>query len=292
MTRVPLAQLQTFVDIARTGKLAHAAKQLNLTVSALSHQMQALESAANIKLLRRETRGVQLTEAGRKLLESIEAPLAAITLAWRSVRASTQPNCLCISVLPSIASAWLMPRLPRFTEANPVLELSLLSSTDLVDFAHSDVDLAIRFGGGSWPGLITHHLMNEYLTPLISPALLEKHQARLGPPTLERLHLWPLLGDPAERWSDWQQQTGSRAPERYVAQFSDSETLHRAAVEGMGIALGRLSMAQSLIANGLLQPMFARRIQSNFAHYLVYPERSANKKSVQIFRDWLLLEVS
>jgi LysR family transcriptional regulator, glycine cleavage system transcriptional activator len=299
MSRPPLALLQSFVDIVKAGKLSVAAQQLNLTVSALSHQMHTLETQlarkvewdnGEIKLLTRDVRGVQPTAAGRKLLADIEAPLLAIHAAWVNLQTKQRPDCLTISVLPSIAGGWLMQRLPSFTEAHPDIQLSLLSSAELVDFERDDVDLAIRHGAGHWPDLCVHHLMDEFLSPLASPELLKRLKPSLGKPSLAKLHQWPLLGDPSERWLEWQKATDTPAPARYVAQFSDTETLHRAALAGMGVALGRLSIAQSRINKGLLVPLFSKRIRSNYSHYLVYPHRSKDKRSVQVFRDWLLAE--
>ena len=138
-------------------------------------------------------------------------------------------DALTLSMLPSFASSWLLPRLPRFVAQHPQLEINLQSGAGLVDFERDAVDAALRYGPGQWPGVLAEHLFDEWVSPVASPALLR----RLGRPSLAELGRWPLLGDPNARWKDWFEQFGGEAPRRYVASFSDSETLQRAALEGL-----------------------------------------------------------
>ncbi|MBV8157856.1 MAG: biotin transporter BioY, partial [Dyella sp.] len=111
-----------------------------------------------------------------------------------------------------------------------------------------------------------------------------------GRPTLRQLSEWPLLRDPENVWSKWFHTFGGQPPPRYLAHFDDTETLHHAAVEGMGIALGRLTMARPLVESGLLVLLSRRRLRADFAHYLVYPSRSAQHPALLAFRSWLLDE--
>jgi len=156
----------------------------------------------------------------------------------------------------------------------------------VVDFEADPIDAAVRFGPGNWPGVIAEHLFDDWLTPVVSPMLLEKH----GTPTLEQLGDWPLLGDPSDRWRIWFERFGGTAPKRYVASFSDSEMLLRAAAEGIGIALGRLTLAQALMDAGRVVTLSPCRLRSDFSHYLVYPKRSAEHPGLKSFRAWLLDE--
>ena len=107
---------------------------------------------------------------------------------------------------------------------------------------------------------------------------------------METLPEYPLLGDPGGRWSDWFARFGGTPPKRYRANFTDSETLHRAAAEGMGIALGRVTLAQPMLDAGLLLTLFEQRLRADYSHYLVYPPRSANHAGLTAFREWLLQE--
>jgi LysR family glycine cleavage system transcriptional activator len=282
MTRLPLAALEGFILAARLGNLSRAAAQLNLTVSALSHQMRGLEERLGQKLFTRSSRGVSLTEDGERLLSGIEAPLQAIE---RSMRRCLTPadDVLSISLMPSVASSWLVPRLPDFVAKHPEIQINLQSSTTLINFDVDPIDAALRFGAGVWPGLKSEHLFDEWLTPVASPALIRK----LGREQLRDLTLCPLLGDPGDRWTAWFARFGGEAPTRFVANFSDSETLNRAAVEGMGVALGRMTMARPLIEAGRLKTLTKQRMRAEFGHYLVYPRRSEQRQSVQLFRTWL-----
>jgi LysR family glycine cleavage system transcriptional activator len=286
MSKPPLHALQGFVTTARLGNLTRAAETLHLTVSALSHQIAGLEARLGRRLFLRNARGVELTGDGRELFERVATHLDAIEQALRPFRAR-HGDVLTLTLMPSFATSWLVPRLPRFLAAHPQLEINLQSSIAVVDFAReTGVDAGLRYGPGQWPGLDVAHLFDDWLVPTASPDLL----ARLGVPTLETLGEFPLLGAPGGRWSDWFACYGGTAPKRYVANFDDSETLHRAAAEGMGIVLGRISLARPLIEAGRLQPLFAERLKSDFAHYLVWPERSRTHAGLAIFREWVLAE--
>lgn len=288
MARPPMHALQGFVAAARSGNLSRAAESMHLTVSALSHQMRGLEERLDRRLFVRGPRGITLTADGEQLLERIGPHLDAIEHALRPF-AARRDDVLTLSAMPSMASAWLLPRLSGLLAAHPQLEINLQSTSDLVDFAReSEVDAALRGGSGRWPGVVIEHLFDEWLAPVASPALV----ARMGGlPSLRDLYRWPLLGDPNPRyWGEWFARFGGHAPSRYMARFDDSETLHRAAVEGVGVALARLTRVRLLIENGLLVALTPERLKTDYAHYLVYPARSSEHRGLQVFRDWLHAE--
>lgn len=286
MSRPPLHSLQGFVAAARLGNLSRAAETLHLTVSALSHQIRGLEERLDQRLFTRSARGIALTPDGQRLFERIAPALETIEHALRPYGAK-RDQVLTISLLASFASSWLVPRLGRFLAAHPQLEINLQSSVERVDFDRErGVDAALRFGPGHWNGLTAVHLFDDWITPTASPALI----ARLGVPTLETLNRFPLLGDPGGRWSEWFAHFGGTPPKRYAATFTDSETLHRAAVEGLGVALGRVTLTRPMIETGLLQALFTERLPAEFAHYLVYPSRSESHAGLRTFRAWLQIE--
>jgi len=288
MSRPPLHALQGFVAAARSGNLSRAAETLHLTVSALSHQIRGLEERVGQQLFVRNARGVALTADGRQLYERVAVHYDALEQALRPFRAR-RDDVLTISLMPSFASSWLVPRLPRFLAAHPQLEINLQSSSALVDFDRdTGVDAGLRFGPGHWPNLEAVHLFDDWVTPTASPALI----ARLGTPTLETLDRFPLLGAPGGRWSEWFAHFGGTLPKRFVATFDDSDTLHRAAGEGLGIALGRLTLVRPMIEAGRLVPLCAERLKAEFAHYLVFPARSQSHAGLAAFRAWLLAEAA
>lgn len=287
MSRPPLNTLLGFAAAARSGNLTRAAESMHLTVSALSHQIRALEERLGRRLFDRGSRGVCLTADGERLLAEVGPHLQALEQALRPF-APRRDEVLTVSVMPSMASAWLVPRLGRFLAAHPQLELNLLSSERLIDFERDpDIDAALRMGAGKWPGVHAEHLLDESLAPVASPALIE----RLGLPP-DELHRWPLLGERGQaHWARWFGAHGGREPERYVAHLDDLESLHRAAVDGMGVALGRMVRSRVLIESGQLVVLSRRRLPSDFNHYLVYPPRSAGHAGLQAFREWLHAEV-
>lgn len=285
MGRLPFSALQGFVLAARAGNLTLAATQLNLSVSALSHQIRGLEERLDRRLFARGPRGVDLTPDGARLLQLVGPQFDAIEHAVRQYRVP-QADVLTLSVMPSVASSWLLPRLPSFVARHPQLQLNLQSSTQLVDFEREPVDAALRFGLGKWPGVRAEHLFDDWLTPIASPGLI----ARLGRPTMAKLADWPLLRDPENVWPKWFRTFGGSAPPRYIAHFDDSETLQRAAIEGMGVALGRLTMARPLVDAGQLVLLSRRQLRAEYAHYLVYPPRTEEHPALLAFRTWLLQE--
>lgn len=287
MSRLPLHALQSFLYAARLGNLSRAAERLHLTVSALSHQIRGLEERLDRRLFDRGPRGIRLTGDGQQLFDAIADAFGQIEHALRP-RSAGRDDVLTLSLLPSLASSWLVPRLGSFLASNPQIEINLQSSVALVDFERdSTVDAALRYGPGHWPGVEATHLFDDWITPLASPQLLARLDTRteLSDEELAKL---PLLGDQTNRWRDWFTSAGVRAPKRFLATLDDAETLHRAAVSGLGVAMGRLTLARPLIEAGLLVELSPRRMKSDFAHYLVHLPRSNGHRGLQAFRAWLL----
>ncbi|MDQ3270058.1 MAG: LysR substrate-binding domain-containing protein [Pseudomonadota bacterium] len=286
MSRTPLQILPGFAAAARSGNLTRAAESMHLTVSALSHQIRALEERLGRRLFDRGPRGVVLTAEGERLLAQIGPHLDALEQALRPFGAA-RDDILTLSVTPSMASAWLVPRLGSFLACHPQLEISLQSSVAVVDFDRQQgVDAALRIGLGQWPGVVSEHLFDEWVAPVASPALI----ARMGGlPAPDALHRWPLLGDPGpdSLWQAWFARRSQRAPDRYVATFDDSEALHRGAAAGVGVALGKLTRVRLLIESGQLVVLTPDRLQTDFAHYLVYPPRSREHAGLLAFKAWL-----
>jgi LysR family transcriptional regulator, glycine cleavage system transcriptional activator len=286
MSKIPLGALQAFVAAARTRNLTRAAAQLHLTVSALSHQMRGLEERLGKRLLVRSARGVELSAEGQRLFDTVGAPLDTIE---RAISKLNEParDTFTLSVLASFASSWLMPRLGRFMALHPGLQINVQTSSSLVDFEREPVDAALRYGRGQWPGVQADFLLEEWISPVASPALLK----RAGKPKAgDDLSRWPLLGDPGEQWPEWFSLFGGSMPKRFVAKFTDSDLLLKAAAEGMGIGLGRATLAQPLLDNGTLIALSGRRLRSDYSHYLVYPQRSQQHPALATFRTWLFAE--
>jgi len=285
MARTPLHALQGFVIAARAGNLSRAADAMHLTVSALSHQIRLLEQRLELRLFERGPRGVRLTADGARLLERVAPHLDALEHAVRPFTARRDDS-LTLSLIPSMATAWLVPRLGGFVERHPEVQINLLSDVAVVDFSRvTQVDAAMRGGRGHWSGVVVEHLFDEWLAPVASPALI----ARMRDADPSRLEEWPLLGDPdVDSWALWFAQHGNGAsPSRFVATFDDSEALHRAAAAGVGVALGRLTRVRLMLEGGQLQRLGRERLKTDYAHYLVFPPRARTHSALAAFRQWL-----
>lgn len=289
MPRVPLSLLQPFVQVARLGNLSHAATQANLTVSALSHQMRQLEERLDRRLFERGPRGVRLTVEGCRLLDAVGSHVEGIERAL-STYDQRCDDALTLSASPGIMSSWLVPRLPRLVAAHPELELTLQSGSALVNFEHEPVDAGLRYGRGEWAGLRSERLFGEWIAPVAAPELI----ARMGGADPSDLSRWPLLGEPAPstRWSGWFDSFGGAQPKRYVAQFDSLDALRHAALEGLGVALGRMVTSKSLIDAGRLQVLGNHYLRVEEAYWLVYPSRSREHRGLRSFREWLLAEAA
>jgi DNA-binding transcriptional LysR family regulator len=245
--------------------------------------VRSLEQRLGYPLLQRHARGVSATLQGQQLLDRIAPHLDAIAEAFQPF-AARREDTLTLSITPSMASAWLVPRLGGFLALHPTVEINLFSSERLVDFERQQqVDAGMRIGAGHWPGLIAEPLFDEWLVPMASPALI----ARMGGVDAQPLHHWPLLGDPDGDWLRWFATFGGEAPRRYAAVLDESEAHHRAALDGVGVALGRVTRARLLLASGQLVALSAQRLKTSWSHYLVYPTRSASHRGFLAFRAWL-----
>ncbi|HEV2620840.1 MAG TPA: LysR substrate-binding domain-containing protein [Frateuria sp.] len=285
MSQIPLGLLQQFVRVARLGNLSRAAAQANLTVSALSHQIRQLEDRLGRRLFERGPRGVTLTVEGCSLLEAVAGHFDGIEHALSRYR-ERRHDSLTLSASSGIMSSWLLPRLPHLVAAHPELELNLQSSSTLVDFDREPVDVGLRYGRGQWEGLRCERLFGEWLAPVATPELV----ARMAGTDPNDLLAWPLLGDPSNRWRDWFAFVGGELPRRYVAQFDSTDALRHAALEGLGVALGRMVTSSSLIHAGRLVVLGERFMPTEEAYWLVYPPRSEEHGGLAVFRQWVMAE--
>lgn len=283
--RLPaLTALRCFVAVARHRGVSRAAQALHLTHSAVSHQLRQLQEQLGVTLLERDGRGVRLTGAGAVYAERIGRAfdeMEAATLAL-AVAARTRP--LRVSTMPSFAARWLMPRLGDFISAHPGLDIEVQSTTRLADIKAGEVDVALRFGAGRYPGLHSELLMRDWYFPVCSPQFARRHRLR-EPPRLEGV---PLLRSDNEPWSWWFSAAGLDAaePERGTV-FDDSSLMLQAAMAGQGLCLGRHSIASDdLVAKRLVRP-FRAVVESPNAYYFVCREGDVGAPAVAAFRAWI-----
>lgn len=287
-----LSGLKAFEAAARHLSFRKAAEELCLTPSAVSHQIKKLESYLNITLFDRLTGNIQLTESGEKYFREIKGPLASLALASREIsKATLRKNILTLSLLPMFATRWLIPRLSSFQQLCPEIELRLSTSVSPVDFYSSDVDVAIRYGDGNWLGVYSERLIDEFIFPVCSPDFLKKNQHTLNTPS-DLVNTTLLHNDSHENeWGTWLYSFGvNKTSGNQNLNFASSELSLRAAVEGLGVALGRNPLVDEELESGRLIKLCneADNSSTKKAYFFVCLPEALQQSNVAVFRKWLI----
>ena len=287
----PLNALRAFEAGARHLSFTKAAEELFVTQAAISHQVKLLEQDLGVPLFRRMTRKLALTEEGRGLQQVAGEALDAIAEAAARLREEPGGRTLSLSLTPTFGVKWLAQRLGRFWAAHPDIELRLHHSIHLVDFARDEVDAAVRWGGGAWPGVEVVFLMRAGLVPVCSPALLEGAHP-LCVPTDLRHHTLLHDRDYVE-WAQWLAVAGAQEVEaRRGPVIDEPSVLHQAAIDGQGVALESENLIRADLEAGRLVKPFDVDLDRDNAYYLVAPPRAFERPNVQAFRDFLLAELA
>ena len=290
--RLPsLNALRAFEAAARHLSFTRAAHELNVTQAAISHQVKALEERLGVRLFRRLNRALLLTDAGQGYLPPLREAFDRLAEATDRVAARDAGGALTVSVLPSFAAKWLVPRLGRFREVCPDVDVRIAPSGHLTDFDREDVDVAIRYGAGKWPALRADFVMTEDIYPVCSPALLDGPNPLHAPRDLR--HHTLLHDSELGRWGVWLLAAGVEGvdPTRGPG-FTDSSLVVQAAVEGQGVALARSALAAADLAAGRLIKPFDLSMPAEYAYYVVCPEATAERPKVAAFREWVLAEAA
>jgi LysR family transcriptional regulator, glycine cleavage system transcriptional activator len=281
--------LRAFEAAARLLSFTQAAAELNVTQTAISHQIRRLEDQLGIKLFLRHGRSLTLTQEAQDYLSAVRSAFEDLRRATARLHRSGRERRLTVSTTASLATKWLVSRVAAFQDANPGMEIRITTSTGLVDFRREDVDLAVRYGRGHWPGLRADWLMAERLFPVCSPGLLRGSEPLRLPADLARhtlLHTTVYRDD----WGLWLIAAGlplSIAARRGLT-FDLGFMAIQAAVEGLGVALGRLHLVEADIAAGRLVAPFDTVLPQDAGYYVVVPEATAGLADIALFRDWLI----
>src|SRR6201995_2686880 len=287
--RLPsLNGLRAFEASARHLSFTQAAAELNVTQTAISHQIRRLEEELGIRLFVRKNRALALTPKARDYLPGVRAAFNDLRLATDQLLRKDDDHVLTVSTLASLAAKWLLPRLTAFQEAHPGIDVRLTTSTALVDFKTGDVDAAIRYGRGNWPGVRADWLMADEVFPVCSPELLAGKRPLKTPDDL-RDH---VLLHTTTNYDDWRQWlTAAGLPSDLSKQpgitFDLILLMVQAAIDGIGVAMGRTSYVQDDIAKGRLVVPFNIALPAETGFYLVSPESGAARPKLKAFRQWL-----
>lgn len=288
----PLGALRAFEAAARHESFAKAADELAVTPAAVSQQIRQLEADLGVTLFRRLPRGLVLTQAGRSALPEFGQAFAHLSRAVEGLRGGSLVGPLVVSVIPSFAGRWLVPRLGRFVAAYPEIEITVRSELRNVDFAREDVDLGIRYGKGLYPGLDTRPLFTERVFPVCAPALLAGERPLRKLDDLRHhtlLHDRQLSSDePSLYWRTWLRDFGVEGWDQDRGPgFTDSLMMLAACERGLGVALGRGGLCADELASGRLVRPFQESRPADYAYYAVTPPGHAETPRVGAFLAWL-----
>jgi LysR family glycine cleavage system transcriptional activator len=281
----PLGALRAFEAAARHLSFTRAAAELCVTQAAISHQIRLLEESLGVRLFERRGHSLALTAKGQAYLPELAGALDRIAAATMRI-IEPQGGPLRITVLPSFASRWLVPRLEAFHARHPGIDVRLDSSAEPWSFATERFDFGIRSGLGNWPGLEADLIAREALSPVCSPSFMARCPLR-SPADLLRVRL--LHDTPRNAWKNWFGLAGMDAAGTGAgASFNDANLALQAAVDGQGVALGRLVLAADELRRGRLVQPFDVVLPNDYSYWLVYPPGALQRPDAAIFREWLL----
>jgi LysR family glycine cleavage system transcriptional activator len=286
-----LNAVRMFEAAARYQNFTRAAEVLFVTQGAVSRQVKQLEDEVGCELFTRDGPKLQLTNEGSQFFAAVSEGLGTIRRGTLELRRAMAAPSLTVSVLPSFAAKWLVQRLHRFQEYSKNVEVRISASYNLVDFAmQPDIDAAIRWGQGSWPGTYSECLLTEQLFPVCSPGFIDTNNMPASP---ESLAEYPLIRptDKYDQWDEWFQVAGVVAPKPIeMLRYSDALLLQQAALEGHGIALARSLLVEDDLKSGRLVRLFDISIESKNSFYFVCPTRLKDEESLHGFLEWLRSE--
>ena len=283
--------LRVFEVAARLRSFTAAAVELGTTQPAVSQQVKRLEEQLGARLFDRIYRGIELTEAGVLLYEQVHMAMLDLDESVARVAGRDQHEVLRVATDFAFAAYWLMPRLQRFHQANPRVDVSLVTSERSHAMLRPDIDVAVLFGDGRFRQGESMWLFDEEVFPVCSPRLLDAKDLPLAPEALLKLPLLHLRGESASRWFDWNgvfralELPGPPSPG--PLRFDNYTLLIQAAIAGQGVAIGWRYLVDALLDQGLLARPLEASIRSEKGYYVVRPPRKRRSTLVERFVEWL-----
>lgn len=286
----PLAALRAFEAAGRLLSFSKAGDELLVSQSAVSHHIHALEASLGVPLFVRRTRAVDLTPEGERYLATVRQAFDLLVAGTDAVSAQTKAT-VRVSLLASFATHWLVPRLGRFRDRHPGIDLALDPSVGVVDIEESGADLAIRYGQGDWPGVEPRMLMPDRISPVMSPALLARGPKVERPEDLLGHDLLFSYSRKLFEWPAWTEAAGLDLATARRTLLHDYNIVLQAALDGQGVCMGRQCLiADKLAAGTLIQPL-PLSVDAGIAWWLVLPTRKPSRAAAA-FLDWLTEEAA
>jgi len=290
----PLNALRAFEAAARHLNFSRAADELSVTPGAVSQQIQNLEDYVGAALFKRTPRGLLLTDAAQTALPALREAFDRLAEAASLLTAAVDGRRLTLTAPPSFAAKWLVPRLGAFEQAHPQVDVWLSAGMELIDLTAGEVDVAIRYGAGRYPGLEVRRLIAESVIPVISPELA--HETPLESPEDLKNHVLlhdgsPDLDDSCPDWPMWLAARGLRGVDgNRGPRFNQSSLVIEAAANGRGVALAKRTLAQADLESGRLVAPLQIATAVDFAYYLVHPKAKGRLPQVKAFIGWIEAE--
>ena len=285
--------LIAFEAAARTGSFTRAAEELKISQPAVSHAMRLLEDDLGLPLFERRHKGVQTTDAGQHLLEQVSLGLTLIDQALREVRGMTGGQQVTLAVSTATATWWLLPRIARFKQLHPAIELRCITTDTDLDLGRERIDLAITLGTGEFPQHQRWHFVDEEIFPVCSPSFLRGHSGVVDVQSLTSatlLHLEERYR-PRLDWAGWLARFGvAMDRSTKLFRFNDYSVVLQAAIEGQGVAMGWRHLVAPLITQGLLVRPVPHSVTTEQPIYLVASRRGKLRPEAAHLRDWLIAE--
>lgn len=284
----PLNALRAFEASARLQSVQLAARELNVTPSAVSQQVHNLERWLGFPLLERGARKLEPTGQGRAYQGALASAFEQIGEATESLSAGRPTQSICITCTPGFTVQWLVPRLQHFQDQHPEIDVRIDASTRLVDLRREDVDLGIRHGLGRYAGLVAEKLVDDDLIPAASPDLVRGRNRLRTPQDLTRHALLHI--ETRDDWRLWLQAQGVPIDWRRGPLLVDTAIGIQAAIASKGIILVRRSLIADELAGGRLVTPLPQSLATGTAYFLVYPPERMSSAPIRAFRNWLLKE--
>lgn len=294
----PLNALRAFVVSAKHLSFSKAANEMNVTPAAVSQQVKQLEDILGCTLFRRTNRSLLLTDEGQACLPGLVEAFDLIGDALDNINAVSQSGALTVSLAPSFAAKWLVPRLDNFRQLHPDIDVRVSASFHLADFDVEEIDCAIRYGLGKYHGLFVEKLLTESVVPVCSPSLLKGRNALKKPDQVRDytlLHDDSIDQDPScPDWRMWLKAAGVEGVDATRGlHFNQSSLVLEAAISGRGVALAKARLAHDDLKSGRLVQIFGVGEQPvDFAYFFVCPPTKTSLRKVALFKDWLKSEAA
>jgi len=289
----PLNAVRAFEAAARHLSFSRAAEELNVTPAAISHQVKGLEEFLGLPLFRRVNRAVLLTDAGQILLPGLIEGLDRLDVAFGRLRASQDRGVLTVTTGPAFAAKWLIPRLEDFQAHHPEISVRVSANLEKVDLRSGEADVGVRFGSGDYPTHRADRLFAESIVPMCGPDYLGDEHPLQAVRHATLLHDEMTKLDPTfPTWREWLKAAGIEGIDADKGpRFNNTELAMQAAIDGLGMVLGRSRLSARDLAAGRLVAPFSLSLKLSPFFWLVYPEEVAEQPKIKAFRDWMLAQV-